>query len=95
MDKNQQESRRSATQEFISSLDTLKAVLHSDSDDSDAVEHVSPQPAAVESASLNSASLPPPLQRPSPEFPPEADLETLLDDVLQDIEQFMSEHPSE
>lgn len=79
MDKNQQESRRSATREFISSLDTLKAVLRSDDSAQD-----SRQPAESEA----------PVPQP-PELPLDGDLESLLDDAVRDIERFMSEQPSE
>ena len=82
MDKNQQDSRRSATREFISSLDALKEVLSSDADE-------------AEHTSLNPADLGTPMQKPSPDLRPDSDLETLLDDALQDIERFMSEHPKE
>ncbi|MGF1523639.1 MAG: hypothetical protein ACFBSF_15085 [Leptolyngbyaceae cyanobacterium] len=80
MDKNQQESRRSATREFISSLDTLKAVLRSEDVDQD-----SQQPAVPETS----------VSQPAPELSLDADLETLLDDAVRDIERFMSEKPSE
>ena len=82
MDKNQQDSRRSATREFISSLDALKEVLSSDADE-------------AEHTSLNPPDLGTPMQKPSPDLRPDSDLETLLDDALQDIERFMSEHPKE
>ena len=81
MDKNQQNSRRSATREFISSLDTLKAVLRSD----DEVDQDTRQP----------ASSGPPVSQSTPDLPLDGDLETLLHDAVQDIERFMSEKPSE
>ncbi|MEM9004464.1 MAG: hypothetical protein AAGE59_13190 [Cyanobacteria bacterium P01_F01_bin.86] len=80
MDKNQQESRRSATNEFISSLDTLKAVLRSND-----AEKAPPKAANLET------QVPP----KSAELFKENDLETLLDDAVQDIERYMSEHPQE
>lgn len=78
MDKKQQVNRRSATHQFISSLDELRVVLESD----DSGDGDSPQPECGPGLPI----------LPEPRLTGEKDLEALLDDAVQDIEQFMADH---
>jgi hypothetical protein len=80
MDHKQQENRRKATQKFIHSLDELETVLRAEKGEEDTSKSVSP-PQASPSDSPDSYQT----------ETDSADFRQLLDDAVQDIEQFMSE----
>lgn len=77
MDKHQQNNRRSAAYQFMSSLDELEAVLK------DGPEKAASGP--VEPPEVNPRTAPQRGHRDS------TNMETWLDDAVQDIERFMAE----
>ena len=80
MNHEPQNSRRQAARNFVNALDELESVLKSEPSEPDQ----EPLPDAVPQSAH-----PPSPERPT-DFTKEADFGQLLDDAVQDIEQFMA-----
>lgn len=80
MNHEPQNSRRQANQNFVNALDELESVLKS--------EQSPPDEAPLAETGQHSAH--PPSSKGAADLAEEPDLSQLLDDAVQDIEQFMA-----